>query len=70
LIPDPDGHDISMVVASGGHLHVLEWALINEIAAWDDDDMSNATVAAKNGHLHVLQFAQSSDYPMRGQVFL
>jgi hypothetical protein len=62
LIPRSDGHLICMAAATGGHLHVLEWALTNELALWLDD-MSDA--AAEHGHVHVLRFAQSRGYPMR-----
>jgi hypothetical protein len=66
LTPDPDaGHEIGVAAASGGHLHVIEWALLtNELVRWYDV-MSNA--AARNGHLHVLRFAQARGYPMSGQ---
>jgi hypothetical protein len=59
-----NGHNICVAAASGGHLHVLEWALNNELAVWNDE-MSDA--AAENGRLHVLRFAQARDYPMSGQ---
>jgi hypothetical protein len=51
-----------MAAALGGHLHVMEWMLTNELAVWNVS-MSNA--AAEKGHLHVLRFAQSRGYPMR-----
>jgi hypothetical protein len=55
------GCEICVAAAFGGHLHVLEWALTNELAVWNVS-MSNA--AAQNGHLHVLRFAQARAYPM------
>jgi hypothetical protein len=62
--PFPDGYDICVAAAAGGHLHVWEWALTNAVAVWNDD-MSNA--AARDGHLHVLRFARDHNYPMSWQ---
>jgi hypothetical protein len=66
--PNPryeDGHDIGMAAALGGHLHVWEWMLTNQLVVWSDR-MSDA--AARDGHLQVLQFARDRDYPMSGNV--
>jgi hypothetical protein len=61
LTRDRDGHVICMAALSGGHLHVWEWMLTNQLAVWSDR-MSN--VAAQNGYLQVLQFARDRDYPI------
>jgi hypothetical protein len=64
--PPSDGRDILMAAAPGGHFHVWEWALTNEVAVWND----NASYfAAMNGQLDVLRCVQSRDYVLSWREF-
>ena len=59
-----DKSSLCTAAATGGHVHVLQWALENDRCIWNADTVR---MAALNGHLHVFEWGMANGcYMYRG----